>query len=74
MGGRGNGILGRGFDGLGGLGGFGGFDGGCGGCGGFGGWGGRGCGRGCGDDKKIAVITAIRAVAASGEGCFDGRW
>ena len=29
--GCGNGILGRGFDGLGGLGGFGGFDGGCGG-------------------------------------------
>jgi hypothetical protein len=74
MGGCGNGILGRGFDGLGGLGGFGGFDGGCGGCGGFGGWGGRGCGRGCGGDKRIAVITAVRAVAASGDGCFDGRW
>jgi len=69
--GRGNGILGRGFDGLGGLGGFGGFDGGCGGCGGGCGGRGRGCG---GDDKRIAVITAIRAVAASGDGCFDGRW
>jgi hypothetical protein len=64
MGGCGNGILGRGFDGLGGLGGFGGFDGGC---GGFG----RGCDR---DDKRIAVITAVRVVVAKGEGCFDGRW
>jgi hypothetical protein len=59
--GFGDGILGRrGFDGLG-L--FGGLDGGCG-----------GCGRGCGDDKKIAVITAVRAVAASGDGAFDGKW
>jgi hypothetical protein len=58
MGGCGDGILG--------LGGFGGF----GGCGGFDG----GCGRGCGDDKRIAVITAVRAVVARGEGCFDGRW
>lgn len=66
FGGRG---CGRGFDGLGGLGGFGGFD------GGFGGFdGGCGRGRGCGDDKRIAVITAIRAVVARGEGCFDGRW
>ena len=40
-----------------------GFDGGC---GGFDG--------GCGDDKRIAVITAVRAIAARGEGCFDGRW
>jgi hypothetical protein len=40
------------------------------GCGGFDG----GCGRGCGcdDDKRIAVITAIRAVVAKGDGCFDG--
>lgn len=38
------------------------------GCGGF-----DGCGCGCKkeDDKKIAVITAIRAVCAQGEGCFD---
>jgi len=70
MGGFGFGGLGsgRGFDGLGGLGGFGGgFDGGCGGCGGWG-------GRGCGDDKKIAVITAVRAIVAKGDGCFDGKW
>jgi hypothetical protein len=74
MGGCGNGILGRGiFDGLGGWGGCGG---GCGGSwgGGCGGGCGRGCGGGCGDDKRIAVITAVRAVAAKGEGCFDGRW
>jgi hypothetical protein len=64
--GCGNGVLGRGFDGLGGLGGFGGFDGGCGGCGG-------GCGCG-GDDKRIAVITAVRAIAARGDGCFDGKF
>jgi hypothetical protein len=43
------------------------------GCGGF-----EGCGR-CGcdkDDKKISVITAVRAVCAQGEGCFDkvGEW
>jgi hypothetical protein len=66
--GRGNGILG--------LGDFGGILGGAcgGGCGGCGGWDG-GCGRGCGgDDRRIAVITAVRAVAASGDGCFDGRW
>lgn len=54
--------------------------GGCGGfgeCGGFGGCGGFGncdrfgcCGR-CGDEKKIAVITAVRASVAEGEGCFD---
>lgn len=63
--GFGDGILGRGgFDGLGLFGGCGGFDGGCGGCG-------RGCDR---DDKRIAVITAVRAVVARGEGCFDGRW
>ena len=65
MGGCGDGILG-----LGGLGGFGRF----GGCGGFDGGCGRGCGRGCGDDKRIAVITAVRAVVARGEGCFDGIW
>lgn len=60
--GFGDGILGRGgFDGLGLFGGCG-FDGGCGGCG------------GCGDDRRIAVITAVRAVAAKGEGCFDGRF
>ena len=53
---------GRGFDGFGGLG-----------CGGFGG-GCGGFGGGCGDDKKIAVITAVRAVFAKGDGCFDGRW
>jgi hypothetical protein len=67
--GFGDGILGRGgFDGLGLFGGSGGFDGGCGGgCGG-------GCRRGCDDDKRIAVITAIRAVVAKGDGCFDGGW
>jgi len=70
--GCGNGILGRGFDGLGGLGGLGGFDGGCGGCGGFDG--GCGRGRGCGDDKRIAVITAVRAICAQGDGCFDGKF
>ena len=52
-----------------------------GGCGdgilGFGGlWGGAcgGCGCnncGCGDNKRIAVITAVRAGFAKGEGCFD---
>ena len=71
--GCGNGLLGRGFDGLGGLGGLGGFDGGFGGCGGCGGFE-RGCGRGCGDDKRITVITAVRAIVARGDGCFDGRW
>lgn len=44
------------------------------GCGGF-----EGCGRGCGcdkDDKKVSVITAVRAVCAQGDGCFDkiGEW
>ena len=43
------------------------------GCGGF-----DGCGR-CGcdkDDKKVSIITAVRAVCAQGEGCFDkiGEW
>jgi hypothetical protein len=61
--------MGCGRDGILGLGGWGGCGGGWGGCGG--GWG--GCG-GCGGEKKIAVITAVRAVAASGDGCFDGRW
>ena len=56
------GGCGDGILGLGGLGGFGGF----GGCG--------GCGRGCGDDKRIAVITAVRAIAARGDGCFDGKF
>jgi hypothetical protein len=36
------------------------------------------CSCGCDkDDKKVAVITAIRAVCAQGEGCFDKigrRW
>ena len=42
--------------------------------GGFG-WGfDGGCGRGCVDDKQISVITAIRAVCARGDGCFDGGW
>jgi hypothetical protein len=47
---------------------------------GFGGlWGGAcgGCGCnncGCGDNKRIAVITAVRAVAAKGDGCFDGHF
>lgn len=39
------------------------------GCGGF-----DGCGCGCKKDdtpKRIAVITAVRAVCAQGEGCFD---
>jgi hypothetical protein len=59
----GNGVLGLGdFGGI--LGGA--CGGGCGGCGG-------GCG-GCGDDKKIAVITAVRAIAARGDGCFDGKF
>ena len=31
---------------------------------------GRGCDR---DDKRIAVITAVRAVVARGDGCFDGH-
>lgn len=47
--------------------GFGGFPGIFGGCDG-------GCGCGCGDDRRIAVITAIRAVVAKGDGCFDGNW
>ena len=61
--GCGNGILGLRGDGLlgGGL-----LGGGC----GFDG----GCGRGCGDDKRISVITAVRVVCARGEGCFDGKW
>lgn len=43
-----------------GLGLFGGLDGGCGGCGG---------------EKKIAVITAVRAVAAKGDGkIFERDW
>ena len=50
------GGCGNGILGLGGL-----WGAGCGGCG--------GCG--CGDEKRIAVITAVRAVAASGDGCFD---
>lgn len=29
------------------------------------------CGCGSNDDKKIAVITAVRAIAAKGDGCFD---
>ena len=58
--GNGNGILG--------LGDFGGILGGA--CGGGCGV----CGRGCGDDKRIAVITAVRAVAAKGDGCFDGKF
>ena len=41
-------------------------------CGGFGGccdiFG--NCGR-CGNEKKIAVITAVRVGVAKGEGCFD---
>jgi hypothetical protein len=58
-------FLGRGRgDGLFGFGGLGGCGGGC-------NWG--GCG-GCGDDKKIAVITAVRAIVAKGDGCFDGKW
>lgn len=51
---------GNGILGLGGLWGVG-----CGGC--------CGCG-GCGDEKRTAVITAVRAVAAKGDGCFDGDW
>ena len=57
--GCGNGLLG--FGGLWGAG--------CGGCGCN-----NNCGCGCGDDKRIAVITAVRAVAAKGDGCFDGPW
>ena len=61
--GCGNGVLGLGdFGGI--LGGA--CGGGCGGCGG-------GCGCG-GDDKKIAVITAVRAICAKGDGCFDGKF
>ena len=66
--GCGNGILGRGFDGLGGLGGCGGCGGFDGGCGGFDG----GCGRD--NDRSIRVITAVRAVCAKGDGCFDGNF
>ena len=64
--GCGNGLLGFGD--------FGGILGGAcgGGCGGCGGWGGRGCG--CDNDRSIRVITAVRAVCARGDGCFDGRW
>ena len=61
--GCGNGLLG--FGDFGGI-----LGGGCGGgCGGFG-----GCRRGCDDDRSIRVITAVRAVCARGDGCFDGRW
>ena len=49
----------------------GGWGGGCG--GGCGGWDG-GCGRGCGNVRSISVITAVRAVCARGDGCFDGGW
>jgi hypothetical protein len=59
---KGGKIMGGCGDGILGLGGLGGF----GGCG--------GCGRGCDDDKRIAVITAVRAIAARGEGCFDGKF
>lgn len=43
------------------------------------GCGGCGCGCGCEKDdtpKRVAVITAVRAVCAQGEGCFDkvGGW
>ncbi len=63
--GFGDGIIGRGR----GLDGFGLLGGGC------GGWdGGCGCRRGCDDDRRIAVITAIRAVVARGDGCFDGSF
>lgn len=51
------------------LGGYGGF----GDCGRFGDcdrFSGCGCGRCC-DEKKIAVITAVRAALAKGDGCFD---
>jgi hypothetical protein len=54
--------------------------GGFGGCGEFGGCCGFGdcdrfgcCGR-CGNEKKIAVITAVRVAFAKGEGCFDRDW
>jgi hypothetical protein len=45
---------------------------GCGACGACGG----GCGCGDKDDKRIAVITAVRAIIARGDGCFDkiGEW
>lgn len=45
-------------------------------CAGFGPWGGwdGGWKGGCGDEKRIAVITAVRAIAAKGDGCFDGKW
>jgi hypothetical protein len=37
-----------------------------------------GCNNNCGcdDPKNVAVITAIRAVIAKGDGCFDnaGNW
>ena len=41
------------------------------------GFGGCGFDGGCGcdkDDKRISVITAVRAVCARGEGCFDGKF
>lgn len=60
MGRIGNGILGNGWPGF-----FGGLDGGL-----DGSWWGK-HGRG---DRKIAVITAVRAVAASGDGIFDNDW
>lgn len=42
--------------------------------GGWSGWDG-GWDGGCGyDDKRIAVITAVRVIVAKGDGCFDGKW
>jgi hypothetical protein len=37
---------------------------------------GSGCGCKKDDDKKVAIITAIRAVCAQGDGCFNniGKW
>lgn len=40
----------------------------------WGGWGGGWDGGWGHDDKKIAVITAIRVVVAKGDGAFDGGW
>ena len=42
---------------------------------GWGGWDGGwdgGCRRH--GDKKLSIITVVRAIVAKGDGCFDGNW